>query len=97
MAIKRKAKVGSSPLSPLIVEWKKAQEELRKRLIIRPLQPLPRLVAGADAAFRYGGLVNYQLQFARDRHTLPITRDYMAASEKALSKPARPKRQTADA
>ena len=54
-------------------------------------------LAGADAAFRYGGLVNYQLQFARDRHTLPITRDYMAASEKALSKPARPKRQTADA
>jgi cyclopropane-fatty-acyl-phospholipid synthase len=41
-------------------------------------------LAGADAAFRYGGLVNYQLQFARNRHTLPITRDYMLADEKAL-------------
>jgi hypothetical protein len=41
-------------------------------------------LAGADAAFRYGGLVNYQLQFARNRHTLPITREYMLADEKAL-------------
>jgi cyclopropane-fatty-acyl-phospholipid synthase len=41
-------------------------------------------LAGADAAFRYGGLVNYQLQFARNRHTLPITRDYMIAEEKRL-------------
>ncbi|MGN6376503.1 MAG: class I SAM-dependent methyltransferase [Sphingomonas sp.] len=41
-------------------------------------------LAGADAAFRYGGLCNYQLQFARNRHTLPITRDYMLAEEKRL-------------
>ncbi|URW75701.1 cyclopropane-fatty-acyl-phospholipid synthase family protein [Sphingomonas donggukensis] len=38
-------------------------------------------LAGSVIAFRYGGLVNYQLQFARNRHTLPITRDYMAAAE----------------
>ncbi len=42
-------------------------------------------LAGAGAAFRYGGLVNYQLQFARNRHTLPITRDYMIAEEHALA------------
>ena len=42
-------------------------------------------LAGAGAAFRFGGLVNYQLQFARDRHTLPITRDYMVAGERALT------------
>jgi cyclopropane-fatty-acyl-phospholipid synthase len=41
-------------------------------------------LAGSIVSFRYGGLVNYQLQFARDRHTLPITRDYMAEAETRL-------------
>ncbi len=41
-------------------------------------------LAGALCAFRYGGLVNYQLQFARNRHALPITRDYMAEGERRL-------------
>ena len=41
-------------------------------------------LAGAISAFRHGGLVNYQVQFARDRHALPITRDYMGAAEATL-------------
>ena len=41
-------------------------------------------LAGAVAAFRYGGMVNYQLQYAKNRHTLPITRDYMIEAERAL-------------
>ena len=41
-------------------------------------------LAGALGAFRSGGLVNYQLQYARDRDALPITRDYMMAGEQAL-------------
>ncbi|GAA0306024.1 cyclopropane-fatty-acyl-phospholipid synthase family protein [Sphingomonas oligophenolica] len=41
-------------------------------------------LAGAAAAFRYGGMVNYQLQFAKNRHTLPITRDYMIEGERGL-------------
>ncbi|KQN19569.1 cyclopropane-fatty-acyl-phospholipid synthase [Sphingomonas sp. Leaf33] len=41
-------------------------------------------LAGSMVSFRYGGLVNYQLQFARDRHALPITRDYMMQAEAAL-------------
>jgi cyclopropane-fatty-acyl-phospholipid synthase len=41
-------------------------------------------LAGAMAAFRYGGLVNYQLQYIRDRHALPITRDYMLEAERRL-------------
>ncbi len=41
-------------------------------------------LAGSSVAFRYGGLVNYQLQFARDRHALPITRDYIGAAEARL-------------
>lgn len=47
---KRGAK-GQSPLSPLIVQWKAKQAELRARIEVRPLDPLPRFVAGADAAF----------------------------------------------
>lgn len=41
-------------------------------------------LAGSAVAFRYGGMVNYQLQFTRDRHALPITRDYMATEEARL-------------
>ncbi|MBX9795420.1 cyclopropane-fatty-acyl-phospholipid synthase family protein [Sphingomonas sp.] len=44
-------------------------------------------LAGALCAFRYGGLVNYQLQYARNRNTLPITRDYMAVAETKLRMP----------
>ncbi|TPG20854.1 class I SAM-dependent methyltransferase [Sphingomonas koreensis] len=47
-------------------------------------------LAGADAAFRYGGLVNYQIQIARNRNTLPITRDYMLEAERALAAPDAP-------
>ena len=38
-------------------------------------------LAGALCAFKYGGMVNYQLQYAKNRHTLPLTRDYMAQAE----------------
>ncbi|HEX7856740.1 MAG TPA: cyclopropane-fatty-acyl-phospholipid synthase family protein [Sphingobium sp.] len=34
-------------------------------------------LAGAICAFEFGAMVNFQLQFVRDRHSLPITRDYM--------------------
>jgi cyclopropane-fatty-acyl-phospholipid synthase len=38
-------------------------------------------LAGATAAFESGGMVNFQIQFARDRRTLPLTRDYMLEAE----------------
>ena len=38
-------------------------------------------LAGATAAFEHGGMVNVQLQYARDRRTLPLTRDYMLHKE----------------
>ncbi|WP_448659038.1 class I SAM-dependent methyltransferase [Sphingomonas sp. CJ99] len=41
-------------------------------------------LAGSCVSFRHGGLVNYQVQFARSREALPITRDYMAEAEAAL-------------
>jgi deoxyribonuclease V len=45
-------KVKHDPGWPELVEsWKRQQLDLRKRLIIAPLNPLPRYVAGVDAAF----------------------------------------------
>ena len=40
-----------SKWSPLIEQWKAKQAELRSRIVVQPLRPLPRFVAGADAAF----------------------------------------------
>jgi deoxyribonuclease V len=35
----------------LVAEWKATQTHLRQRMIVAPLEPLPRFVAGADCAF----------------------------------------------
>lgn len=37
--------------SELIGRWKREQEQLSARVVVRPLLPLPRYIAGADAAF----------------------------------------------
>lgn len=39
-------------------------------------------LAGATAAFESGGMGNYQIQFARSRHALPLTRGYMDEVER---------------
>ncbi|SEH19588.1 cyclopropane-fatty-acyl-phospholipid synthase [Sphingopyxis sp. YR583] len=39
-------------------------------------------LAGATSAFESGGMGNYQIQFARSRHALPLTRDYMGEAER---------------
>jgi cyclopropane-fatty-acyl-phospholipid synthase len=41
-------------------------------------------LAGGIVGFESGTMCNYQLQYARDRHALPITRDYMLAAEAQL-------------
>jgi cyclopropane-fatty-acyl-phospholipid synthase len=41
-------------------------------------------LAGAATVFEHGGMVNFQVQYARDRRTLPITRDYMHDTEARL-------------
>ena len=38
-------------------------------------------LAGGIVAFENGAMNNYQIQYVRDRHALPITRDYMAEAE----------------
>ena len=39
-------------------------------------------LSGATAAFEYGGMGNYQIQYVRNRRALPITRDYLFEAEK---------------
>lgn len=41
-------------------------------------------LSGATAAFESGGMCNYQIQYARLREALPITRDYLAQNEQRL-------------
>jgi cyclopropane-fatty-acyl-phospholipid synthase len=41
-------------------------------------------LAGAATVFEYGGMCNYQIQYARNRYALPLTRDYMGEAEKRL-------------
>ncbi len=42
-------------------------------------------LAGSATGFTFGQMVNYQLQYIRDRHALPITRDYMVEAERKLA------------
>ena len=41
-------------------------------------------LAGATAAFESGGMCNFQIQYTRSRHALPLTRDYILETEKSL-------------
>jgi cyclopropane-fatty-acyl-phospholipid synthase len=41
-------------------------------------------LAGAEAAFRHGGLVNWQLQYVKRRDAIPMTREYMFEEEERL-------------
>ena len=41
-------------------------------------------LAGAATVFEHGGMCNYQIQYIRSRHAVPITRDYIAAAETRL-------------
>ena len=41
-------------------------------------------LSGAATVFEYGGMCNYQIQYARDRYALPLTRDYIGDAEARL-------------
>jgi cyclopropane-fatty-acyl-phospholipid synthase len=49
-------------------------------------------LAGAEAAFRYSGLIVFQIQLAKRVDTLPITRDYMYDTERLLTERGEPPR-----
>ncbi len=58
-----------------------AQEEIEALYDARFFRLWQFYLAGAASAFRFGGLVNFQLQYVRNRNALPITRDYIALDE----------------
>jgi cyclopropane-fatty-acyl-phospholipid synthase len=62
-----------------------SREELVRLYDERFLRMWQFYLAGAEAAFRYGGLVNHQIQYIKERDALPITRDYMIQAEAELS------------
>ncbi|HTN97315.1 MAG TPA: cyclopropane-fatty-acyl-phospholipid synthase family protein [Nordella sp.] len=41
-------------------------------------------LAAAETTFRYGGMNNFQIQFTRSQHVLPMTRNYMITEEERL-------------
>jgi cyclopropane-fatty-acyl-phospholipid synthase len=43
-------------------------------------------LAASEASFRYAGLNNFQIQFVKNQHVLPMTRNYMIEQEEALRK-----------
>jgi len=51
--------------------------------------------AGCTSAFEHGVLCVYQLQYARQRRALPLTRDYMSEVEAELTSAAQPKLRSA--
>ena len=44
-------------------------------------------LAGSEASFRWQDMVNFQIQIAKKRETLPLTRDYMVETERKLAAP----------
>jgi deoxyribonuclease V len=54
-------------LSALIQTWKAQQTEMRARLAVTPLNPLPRFVAGADAAYSSDGKTVLAVALVYDR------------------------------
>lgn len=71
-----------------IEHWYRRVAECRAEIVAlydeRFLRMWQFYLAGAMAAFRHGGMVNYQIQYIRERHALPITRDYMTDVERQL-------------
>jgi cyclopropane-fatty-acyl-phospholipid synthase len=41
-------------------------------------------LAASECAFRFAGMNNFQIQFAKNQHVLPLTRNYMIAEEERL-------------
>lgn len=60
----------SDPGWPALVnEWKATQERLRWHMIVAPLEPLPRFVAGADCAFSADKQTIFAAAVVYDRET----------------------------
>ncbi|MDE3068741.1 MAG: endonuclease V [Verrucomicrobiota bacterium] len=58
--------------SALVAEWKATQARLRERMVVAPLEPLPRFVAGADCAFSPDKRTIFAAAVVYDRETRRI-------------------------
>jgi deoxyribonuclease V len=56
----------------LVQKWKATQMRLRKRMIVAPLNPLPRFIAGADCAFSADKKTIFAAAVVYDRETQRI-------------------------
>lgn len=69
-------------------EWYKRCLEHREEIIATFDERFFRMwtfyLSGATAAFESGGMCNYQIQYARSRHALPLTRGYIGRAESHL-------------
>jgi cyclopropane-fatty-acyl-phospholipid synthase len=69
-------------------EWYKRTNAAREEIVALYDERFFRMwqfyLAGAEAAFRYGGLVNYQIQYMKRRDAVPMARDYMFEEELRL-------------
>jgi len=74
--------------APTLREWYKRCEANRDSIVKmfdeRFYNMWTFYLAGATAAFESGGMCNYQIQYCRSRHALPITRDYIGECERVL-------------
>lgn len=41
-------------------------------------------LAGAEQSFRHGTMVNWQIQYVKDRAAIPMTREYLEVEEARL-------------
>lgn len=41
-------------------------------------------LAASETAFRYSGMNNFQIQFCKNQHALPLQRNYMITEEERL-------------
>jgi cyclopropane-fatty-acyl-phospholipid synthase len=70
-----------------LAEW--GRRFAREREAIRPMyderfcRMFEFYLAACEMAFRHGRQMNWQLQLTRDKATLPLTRDWIAAAERA--------------
>jgi cyclopropane-fatty-acyl-phospholipid synthase len=83
-------------------EWLRRFTAARERVVAMYDERFFRMwefyLAGGIVMFESGAACNYQVQYIRNRHALPITRDYMMEAEARYRKmqppasPARPRR-----
>jgi len=95
LAASEKVRLIASDVETLRVHYAKTLREWYKRCLAHREQIVALFderffrmwtfyLAGATAAFESGGMCNYQIQYCRNRHALPLTRDYLSTAEAAL-------------